>query len=296
MNKKVIYSLLIFATCCAPATVAEAPYELVWEDTFEGTALDETHWNIEVNGNGGGNNELQYYRRDNVSVGVEPESGASCLILTARRETYGEHQATSGRINTKGKVYMTHGKIEASIKLPCTADGLWPAFWMMGNDYPVVGWPRCGEIDILEMGHADGIKSATQDRLFNGALHYGVSYRNVQHTVQSAVSDYGLQDGKFHLYTLVWDENRIAMYLDNAEQPYYVADISRVAEENDCGNFFHKPFFIILNLAVGGEFTGIQQIEKITALADGSAAMYVDYVRVYQQQKNLVEQNGITQK
>src|SRR5690606_33820583 len=93
---------------------------------------------------------------------------------TAKKETFGGKPATSGRINSVGKKYFKHGKVEASIKLPKTANGLWPAFWMMGNDYPTVGWPACGEIDILEMGHSKGITNKTQDRFFNGALHWGI--------------------------------------------------------------------------------------------------------------------------
>ena len=144
-------------------------YRLVWSDEFNANVLNANVWNIEVNGNGGGNNELQYYRAENVSVGSEPSTGKGCLILTARKENYAGKNATSGRITSQNNVTFTHGMIEASIKMPHTANGLWPAFWMMGNDISTVGWPACGEIDILEMGHATGIANGTQDRYFNGA-------------------------------------------------------------------------------------------------------------------------------
>src|SRR5690606_25875298 len=90
------------------------------------------------------------------------------------KEQFSGRSVTSGRINSQKKQFFKYGKIEASIKLPKTANGLWPAFWMMGNDYATVGWPACGEIDILEMGHSTGITKGTQDRYFNGALHWGI--------------------------------------------------------------------------------------------------------------------------
>lgn len=143
-------------------------YKLVWEDNFDGSALNRDYWNVEVNGSGCGNNELQYYvdNADNVAV----RDGN--LVITARRQDYDGHAFTSGRVNTCGKVGFTYGIVEARIKLPKTANGLWPAFWMMGDDIKECGWPACGETDVLEMGHADGIMDGTQERLFNGALHW----------------------------------------------------------------------------------------------------------------------------
>ena len=114
-------------------------YKLVWQDLFDSGELKVGRWNIEINGAGGGNNELQYYtdRDENVRVGDDGQ-GNGCLILTARREDYKGKSFTSGRVNSKNLFAFTHGKIEASIKLPATANGLWPAFWMMGNDYDAV--------------------------------------------------------------------------------------------------------------------------------------------------------------
>lgn len=136
-------------------------YKLVWKDNFDGSALNRDYWNVEVNGSGCGNNELQYYvdNADNVAV----RDGN--LVITARRQDYDGHAFTSGRVNTCGKVGFTYGIVEARIKLPKTANGLWPAFWMMGDDIKECGWPACGETDVLEMGHADGIMDGTQERL-----------------------------------------------------------------------------------------------------------------------------------
>lgn len=265
-------------------------YHLVWQDLFDGEALDESAWNIEVNGNGGGNNESQYYRRENVSISKEPKSGRSCLTLTARREAFGGKPFTSGRVNSMGKKYFTHGKVEAYICLPKTANGLWPAYWMMGNDFSTVGWPRCGEIDILEMGNSQGIKTGTQETYFNGACHWGF-YKNGAYPnyAKSSNAPYSLQDGEFHLYTLIWDEKSIKMYLDLDKNPnvapYYEMGIEGTDDEWATGLYFHHDHFILFNLAVGGHFTGIvNNPGGITALpTDGSEAkMYVDFVRVYQ--------------
>jgi len=267
-------------------------YTLVWEDNFEGTQLNPNIWNIEVNGNGGGNNELQYYtsRPDNVSIGIEPVSGKSCLILTAKKETYSGKTCTSGRVNTAGKMEFKYGKIEGRIKLPHTANGLWPAFWMMGGDFfpPAnVGWPKCGEIDILEMGSATGITNGTQNRYFNGAFHWGENWPQYSHA-QAYTAANSLQDD-FHLYTLTWDATSVKMYLDQDINPnvapYCQMNINGGTDPWQVGRYFHKPFFVLLNLAVGGSFPNINNINNVTALNSSNnyeAKMYIDYIKVYQ--------------
>ncbi|MDR0414327.1 MAG: glycoside hydrolase family 16 protein [Prevotellaceae bacterium] len=262
-------------------------YALAWADEFDGATLDELCWNVEVNGDGGGNNELQYYRAENVSVGREHQSGKSCLILTARKESFGGKEATSGRVNSMGKQHFCHGRVEAAVKLPRTANGLWPAFWMMGNDYPEVGWPRCGEVDILEMGNGNGIKSGAQDRYFNGACHWGTSWNGGAYPNYAKAStwSYSLQD-TFHLFTLMWDEKSVRMYLDLDRypdgEPYYEMGVEDKTSDDSPGGYFHKDFFILFNLAVGGNFPGIWNIGEVTALSGGEAKMYVDFIRVYQ--------------
>lgn len=282
-------SLLCAASAASAQQVGSGEtdgYRLVWQDLFDGTELSAERWNIEVNGSGGGNNELQYYtdRPENVRV------ADGCLILTARREQYLGKNFTSGRVNTKNLVCFTHGKIEAAIRFPQTANGLWPAFWMMGNDYDAVGWPRCGETDIVEMGHQSAFGVGTQDRFFNGACHWGPQWPNASHA-KDTTKAYSLQDGEFHLFTLIWDENSYKMYVDldthPKQTPYFAIDIPQNEKENEWspGNYFHKDNFILFNLAIGGNFPGIYQPEGITALNDGNgqqASMYVDYVKIYQ--------------
>ena len=159
-------------------------YKLVWQDLFDAQELNPQRWNIEVNGSGGGNNEMQYYtdREKNVRLGDDGE-GNGCLILTAKKEIYSGKSCTSGRINSKNKIAFKHGKVEASIKLPYTANGLWPAFWMMGNDYDKVGWPECFEMDIIEFGHQNGIERHTRP-LLQRRMPLGYSMERSPHVCQ----------------------------------------------------------------------------------------------------------------
>lgn len=266
-------------------------YRLVWQDLFDDGVLRPERWNIEVNGNGGGNHELQYYHPDNVRVG-DDGYGNGCLILTARRleEPIEKRHFTSGRVNTSKLFAFCHGKIEAAIRFPKTANGLWPAFWMMGNDHAENGWPKCGETDIVEMGHSTGIKSATTDRFFNGALHWGQAWPNRSYA-RDTTKSYSLQDGEFHLFTLIWDEDYVSMYVDldktPRQTPYFRMKITADDPDNpdSAGNYFHKENFILFNLAVGGDFPDCHFNADITALnAENGyeASMYVNYVKVYQ--------------
>lgn len=114
---------------------AKSPtYTLVWEDSFDGDSINTAYWNLEDNARGGGNAEMQYYTPRNASIEEYPGTGERCLVLSAKREDYGNRPATSARLNTQDKVTVQYGKIEARIAFPYTANGIWPAFWMLGND------------------------------------------------------------------------------------------------------------------------------------------------------------------
>ena len=250
-------------------------YKLFWSDEFDGPSLNTDNWTCETGGHGWGNAELQYYtdRPENVDV----RDGK--LVITARKENYQGSKVTSARLITLGKVYFKYGYVTASIKLPKTANGLWPAFWMMGNDFKSKGWPNCGEIDILEMGNSGGINNGTQEKFLNGACHWGEP--NHAYYGPSYTNSYSVQDGEFHTFTCIWDENQVAMYIDldtnpNAK-PYFKMNIKDFGD-----NEFRKDNFILLNLAVGGNFPGIHDINKVTALNGGPAEMEIDYVRVFQ--------------
>lgn len=311
INNIILATMIVFAVSCSiqpepePEPEHTAPdqngsgendgYSLVWEDLFDAETLNEDYWNIEVVSHPA-NSELQYYRRENVSTGTDSSCWRKCLILTAKKENYGSRSFTSGRVNTNGKVAYKHGKVEAMIRFPKTYKGLWPAFWMMGNDYNQVGWPRCGEIDIVEMGNKGGFQTIEKSEKFlNGALHWGYYVDgNYPNYGKSSTYSYSVQDGNYHLFTLLWDENSVKMYIDLDKYPdakaYYSMTITApdpmpLEPTLDAGEYFHKDFFILFNLAVGGHFPGITNVDAITALNEENnyeAKMYIDYVKVYQ--------------
>ncbi len=263
-------------------------WQLKWADEFNGTSLDVTNtWNPEVNGDGGGNSELQYYRSENLTK--ETYEGFNCMVMNAKRESYLGKTFTSARVNTLGNVYFQYGKIESRMKIPSTANGLWPAFWFMGNDYTGSNWPTCGEIDVMECGNSGGISSGTQSSFFGGAMHWGpispVFIHYMDYT--SSAGPYSIQDD-FHLFTLIWSPDSIKMYLDLDKfpkvAPYYSKRIAADAA-NDIYSYFHKPFQILFNLAVGGPaFTGISTPDAVTAVPTNGTPVkyYIDYIRVYQ--------------
>ena len=268
---------------CTPVEpVVPGEYTLVWNEDFTEESLDRNVWNVEVTNNGGGNNELQYYCEKGVSLGVEPTTGKHCLILTATKEHYIDRECTSGRVNTKNKMYYTFGRIDARIKFPQTANGLWPAFWQMGNNYDEVGWPRCGETDLIELGNKNAFSVGTQDRYFNGAMHVGRRWDQVWSEANSVTWNYSVED-TFHIVSMVWTPTSIDMYMDDVPTPYFHADL----EPNDDADYnrqlvFGKPNFVIANLAIGGDFTGLYSINQISALNDGPRSMYIDWIRIYQ--------------
>lgn len=268
--------------------IDEFGHKLVWEENFDGKMIDLSTWNIELV-KSPANQELQEYRAENVTIEEEPLSGNRCLVITAKKEPASNGRSfTSGRVNTMKKFSFKYGRIDASIKLPKTANGLWPAFWMKGNDNDTVAWPSCGEIDILEMGNKDGIQNGTQETLIGHACHWGVNASALRSVAKKYVFPYSLQDDEFHLYTLIWDERKISFYVDwkSGKDPYFVFNYA--ADKESSSDYFNKEFYILLNLAVGGQYTGIfgeDIVDKVTALNennDSEAKMYVDYIRVYQ--------------
>jgi beta-glucanase (GH16 family) len=224
-------------------------YQLIWSDEFNGTSVDGTKWNID-HCNPGVNNEKEYYQSANIA-----ETGGN-LVITAKNQSVGGQPYTSGKMETSGKFSTTYGRIEASIKVP-EFTGSWPAFWMLGTNINSVGWPQCGEIDILEQINTSNTIYGTIHWYDNGATQYGGT------TSTNA--------NAYHLYAVQWDNQSITWWVDNTL--YATANIAN--NINNTGAF-QNPFYIILNMAVAGDFPG--QTVNTAALP---ANMYVDYVRVY---------------
>jgi beta-glucanase (GH16 family) len=268
--------LLVMVVCGCSFLMWGQEYKLVWEENFNGTSLDSNVWNVEQNEgvwNIEANRELQHYAYDNVKVG-DDGIGNNCLILTAKKERYKGYSFTSGRVDTKGKYRFKYGKIEARIKLPDLANGLWPAFWLLGDTCLL--WPACGEIDIMEAGHAEGINNQQQNLMFGGALHWEHENGYAGHGTSSVAPAFLHKD--YHTYTLVWDEANIYMYLDDSSVPYFNMNINGV----DAEEFRDYSMYVILNLAVGGQFPAIYEPKNLSAPLP--AKMWVDYIKVYQKQ------------
>jgi beta-glucanase (GH16 family) len=281
MTLPVVILVLAAAICPGASSAAdfEAPvqarayaisgeWQLTWSDEFDGpdgSNPDSTKWVYDVGGNGWLNHELESYtdRRANVRL-----QGGN-LVLEARREDYTgsdgiSRHYTSGRLKTLGRFAQQEGRFEARIKIP-KGRGLWPAFWMEGANVSEVGWPACGEIDIMEnIGHQPGRLYAT--------LH-GPGFGTGSHlqTRLDLTNGEGLGDA-FHLYGIEWSGQRVQFFLDGKEYGSIIRDT--VPHGRDLP--FDQPFFMLLNLAVGGDWEGPPDGATVFP-----AAMLVDYVRVY---------------
>ncbi|MFP2956918.1 glycoside hydrolase family 16 protein [Myxococcus sp. 1LA] len=238
-------------------------WELVWQDEFDGeagTPPSPERWVHDVGGHGWGNEQLEFNtdRTENTA-----HDGAGNLVITARRERYGNREYTSGRIRTQGRYEPTFGRIEARIQLP-VGRGIWPAFWMLGANIASVDWPECGEIDIMEY-------RGQLPSILRGSLH-GPGYSAGNNIGQEhVVSGKRLNEG-FHIYAVEWEPDRIRWFLDDTM--YMEVTPSRLPE--GARWVFNAPQFIILNVAVGGTFVG--PVGRDTVFPQ---EMKVDYVRVY---------------
>ena len=243
-------------------------WKLVFTEDFN--TFDNSVWTKETHEPGWVNNELQEYIEECVSVGKDGDK--TVLVLTAKREG---DKFYSGRVNSKGKKSFQYGKVEASIKLPKTANGLWPAFWMMGdNDRQ---WPACGEIDIMEMGEKAGIANNTTETYINTAIHYGPNVEGHEQVFQTKTMEKSLQDGNYHVYSLEWNENELIVKVDDI-----LIKTFNIGPDSGRVEYFNDKFYLLLNLAVGGDFPGITDPAQITALKDGEKAqMFIDWVKIY---------------
>lgn len=271
MSKKVCLVITflcgVFMACSSDTEdskgLPESDETVLFFDDFK--TFDTSVWTKETHEPGWTNRELQAYAPEQVSVGKDGDK--TVLMLTAE---WKNGKVVSGRINSKGKKSLKYGTLSASIKLPRTANGLWPAFWMMGDNEKE--WPACGEIDIMEMGDEEGIRTGTSSKRVNTAIHFGATPEAHEQLYHVAEVGDDLQDGQYHTYTLTWDEAHATVSIDN--KLFHSFDI----KDNP---YFHDKFFILFNLAVGGSFTGITDLNKVTALKKGTkAVMYVDWVKL----------------
>ncbi|MBP7095965.1 MAG: glycoside hydrolase family 16 protein [Spirochaetia bacterium] len=251
----------------AETTIDHAGWTLAWSDEFDGAELDSAKWKAEFgNGvNGWGNQEKQYYTARAENLAIVQADGASALRIAARAEAYEGFAYTSARIKTEGKFSFTYGRAEARVKLPA-GKGLWPAFWMLGDSIATVGWPECGEIDILEM------KGGISDHTVSGTIHYrNASGYHQYATPGEATLPSGVFADGWHVFGVDWNAERVLWYLDGT-----VFHRESVLEA-DREEFRSGPCFLILNLAVGGQFLG----NPLPPFDFERAELLVDWVRVY---------------
>lgn len=245
-------------------------WELVWSQDFDGQIIDRNVWNFEIgNGHskgipGWGNAELEYYT-DGENAYIEN----GVLVIEARKEyrkdQFGEYNYTSTRINTQGKFEIKYGKIEVRAKFPY-GKGLWPAIWLLGSDIGKVGWPNCGEIDIVEF-------LGDNPKKVYGTVHGpGYSGGNGKSGNYSTEGPNFTED--FHTFGVIWNDENISFYVD--DKIYHTVSKSSILSRG-LNWVFDKPFFIIVNLAVGGYWPGYP--DNTTKFP---AKMYVDYIKVWQ--------------
>ena len=242
-------------------------WTLVWSDEFEGAAgtpVNDENWTAEIGGSGWGNNELEYYtdRAENASL-----DGEGNLAIVAQQESlgnachYGLCDYTSARLISRGKVELTYGRVEARIRVP-HGQGIWPAFWMLGSDINQVGWPQSGEIDIME-------NIGREPKIVHGTVH-GPGYSGAEGVTGGYQIGEGFADD-FHVFAIDWDPGIIRWYVDG--NLYHV--VTPADLDGDEWVFDHD-FFLLLNVAVGGNWPGMPD-----ATTNFPQTMLVDYVRVY---------------
>uniref|UniRef100_UPI004047C0A5 glycoside hydrolase family 16 protein n=2 Tax=Roseivirga sp. TaxID=1964215 RepID=UPI004047C0A5 len=232
---------------------------LVWEDDFEGTSLDPANWTYEIGTgqSGWGNNELQYYTANNTSI-VDGH-----LVITAKREALNGSDYTSSRIVTQDKRNFQYGRIDIRAALP-QGQGIWPALWMLGSNFPTVGWPASGEIDIMEMVGGNG-----RENTIHGTVHWQNEGQHAEYGGSRTLPT-STFIGRFYVFSIVWTESSIAWLVNNNE--FHRIDTTP-AELDE----FRNEFFFIFNLAVGGNWPG--NPDNTTNFPQ---RLIVDYVRVFQ--------------
>lgn len=250
MKSVFILSLLLFCIGCT-----EEP-SIIFEENFEGISLNQEFWNYDLGDGcpklcGWGNNEEQIYTKKNVIL------RDGYLVITATRN---DSLYESGRITTKGKVEFEYGMIEVRAKL-ATGNGLWPAIWMLGGDIDKKEWPLCGEIDIMEY-------IGKEPHTIYTSLHTFDSFGNNANSKKTTIEN--IEEG-FHVYKADWNAERISFYIDDV----LVYSFDPV-EKNEKNWPFNKPFYLLLNLAIGGDFGGPEVDNTIFP-----KEFIIDYIKIF---------------
>jgi beta-glucanase (GH16 family) len=270
-----IYNLVLLKTLSLAlilmGTGSTAFAEVLWSDEFDtGTSLNQAVWSYDLGASGWGNMELQEYTNKPENVRIEDGN----LVITVQKNTNAETDSifTSARVQTKNKLTFKYGTIEARIKMPDLADGLWPAFWTLGDNIDLVGWPSCGELDIVEMGSTSAISTGTVNRRVGSTAHWENNEQWVYYS--RALNSPSDLNGEFHVFRMEWTPTLITTYIDG--QQIWAFNIES-KNCTDCSEF-HQPHHMLLNVAVGGTYTGLLDNDQITAATP--AEMQVDYVRI----------------
>jgi beta-glucanase (GH16 family) len=265
-RSSVAWLSMLSALVVQPLRAAEdwqpgAGWKLVWSDEFNATELDKRNWTFDLGGGGWGNNELEKYTSERTNVFV---ANGELVIQAVKSGT----NYTSARLKTQGLRSWTYGKIAARMKLPSGA-GIWPAFWLLGNSITTIGWPKCGEVDIMEL-----IGGGAADGTIYGTMHW---QENGSHLSKGS-GPYSLPKPQFfyqayHVFEIEWSATNFVWKLDGAK--YFTAPINPTTQPGTLA--FQQPFFIILNLAVGGDWPGSPNSSTVFP-----QQLRVDWVRVFQ--------------
>jgi beta-glucanase (GH16 family) len=242
-------------------------WKLSWSDEFDGAAgqlPDASKWSLDIGtgDNGWGNKELQYYTNNPENIATD---GNGNLVITAKKENFNSSQYTSARIKTKNLFSQTYGRFEARLQTPY-GQGLWPAFWLLGANNDTAIWPKCGEIDIMELR---GQKPSIANCALHGPGYYGNNPVSGSYSLLNDRFDVG-----YHVFAVEWDIDKIDFFVDGFLY-------KRIAKSEVPGEWvYDHPFFMILNVAVGGNFLGNPNSET-----PFPQKMTIDYVRVYSETK-----------
>lgn len=252
------------------AQAASTSGGVVWSTDFASGVIDPNTWTYDVGNQGWGNGQLEYDTANHQNTYITNGT----LVIEADRTNYWGNSFTSARILTQGRFAFKYGSLEGRIKVPNTANGLWPAFWMMGVNEGAILWPVCGELDIMELGSAAGISMGEQQEYTDCAIHYAVPAGGTNNDMNAAAWYTAPEDltQDYHLYQMSWTPTNLTFSLDNI--PIGSWDITNIP-------MFQQPMFLILNIAIGGydpSYTGVYSAGAVTA--PFPAQMYVDYIKV----------------